>query len=160
MAESKTAAWVSALAAAVSAGFAYFAWDTANESNDKADALETERRASAVYLGEASGTGQELPPDALRSVWIVVNNASSTQINGVWVEGKNGTSILIDGIPSCERYALDGDFDPVAVHYNDTQGQGWRRTWDSLSDEYQDPPAKGTDTHDSPWWEPIETCSG
>jgi hypothetical protein len=56
-------------------------------------------------------------------------------------------------------YALDADFEAVAVHYKDTQGHGWRRTFDELTEEYGVPPAKGADTHDSPWWEPIENCS-
>jgi hypothetical protein len=55
-------------------------------------------------------------------------------------------------------YALDPTVDPVAVHYRDASGKGWRRTWDGVTDDYGAYPNEGT--HDSPWGPvTIEDCS-
>lgn len=179
---------VSAVAAIGSAVFAYRANDLSDEANDKADRanelsdeanekadesnaiseaandraeqVALEERAGDVYLGEAPSYAIEdhpLPPG--ENVWMVVFNESGAQINGVWVQGEANTSIGIQGIENCSIYALDPAFDPVAIHYKDTSGQGWSRSDDSLTDDYGTYP--DPDTHDSPWGPVrIEGCSG
>ena len=53
------------------------------------------------------------------------------QVNFVWVEGSDGTSINISGLQGCSMYALPARFHPVAVDFRDPYAQ-WRRTFGGL----------------------------
>jgi len=166
-----TSVWgaIGAAAAVLSAAAAFAAllvsFQSLRIARDAQTALHLQQReqiASRVYLSEAPHYAYAHAPQA----WLtalnghpgyVVMNASTVQVNQVWIEGPHHTSVNIWGLQGCSLYALPPGFQPIAVDFADPYGH-WRRTFAGTLTSHGKPmPAEATDG--SPWWADARSCT-
>jgi hypothetical protein len=151
-----------AVAAVASAIIAIFALMVSRQTEDRLNQQETQQNASRVYVGEASkyayAYAYKNRLSGPHEVLSVIMNASGAQVDNVWVEGENDTSVVIGSVQRYSLYALPHGFKPVAVDFTDSYGQ-WRRAVGSGPERngFNSPP--GQDTGDSPWWLDVQGCS-
>lgn len=171
--ESKKAGWAAALSAIVATialgATLYFNYknderaDRQDERLERQEAAQTQQEreqfANKVMVGEAPQYFYDTfgSPPANTITWVVIN-ASSTQLNGVWVEGRNGSTVRINGIQRCTMYSLEPGFDPVGVHFKDPNDSWFRPVDGDLTHAYR--PMPDTDTSDSPEALEVENCGG
>lgn len=149
------AASIAAIASAIAAGLSVQA---ANTANDRVQLQDTRQFANKVYVGEAPRYAYDVMGVPADGIWWVVMNPTGVQIDRLWVEGRDGRSIVIEGVQRCTMYALARGFIPIALHFTDAYGK-WRRPVEGqLDHEYREMPTRGT--HNSPWDMDIKDCAG
>lgn len=98
------------------------------QAEDRASRAETQRIANEVYLGEAPPVDYAKYSKVPGAVLAAVVNASSTQVENVWVKGQDGTVVRISGLQGCTMYGFPDGWHPQELYFSDPYGY-WHRTY-------------------------------